>query len=47
MWKLYYSKNKKNYYYYNTNSKKSYWRCGINMAYTIKRGKWKKFPIKI
>ena len=45
MWKLYYSKNKKNYYYYNTNSKKSYWACSKNVAFTFKRGKWKKFPI--
>ena len=46
MWKLYYSKTKKTYYYYNTNSQKSYWRCSANMAYTIKKGKIKKFPIR-
>ena len=33
MWLLCYSKQYTSYFYYNTNSKKSYWACGRNVLY--------------
>ena len=47
MWLLCYSTQYNTYYYYNTNSKKSYWACSNNVAYTYKNGTKKKFPIRI
>ena len=47
MWLLCYSNQYNSYFYYNTNSKKSYWACGKNVAFTYKKGKKKKFPIKV
>ena len=47
MWLLCYSSQYRSHFYYNTNSKKSYWACGRNVAYTYKKGKKKKFPIRI
>ena len=47
MWLLCYSTQYGSHFYYNTNSKKSYWACGKNVAFTYKKGKKKKFPIRI
>ena len=46
MWLLCYSTQYSRHYYYNTNSKKSYWAGSNNTAFTLKKGKIKKFPIK-
>ena len=47
MWLLCYSTQYGSHFYYNTNSKKSYWACGKNVAFTYKKGKKKKFPIMV